>query len=459
MSRTAASRRPTDHLVRGSAFLMAATLTASAFGFAFWLVAARLYSPGEIGIASTLISATTLIAYLSLLGLNNSLIRYLPLSKNRDAEVTQSILVTVGGALLVATVYVVVAPLVAPRLVLLSDSPAHSFFFVILTAAAAANLLTDSAFIALRGAKYNLLVDGIVQSLIKLALVAPLVVLAAFGLYVAYGLSAVVAVVLSVALLCRVMGLRPRLGRPGTLRGYLGYSGGTYVSACLNLLPILAIPLIVLNEQGAEEAGYYFVAFQIATLLNSISFAICESAFAEGAHDAGQLGSVARRSAKLAFTAQTAGALVTAIAAPYVLGFFGSSYSDNATELLIVLAARLDRRRVQHVDEHAAEAHGERNELAHRLALRLRRRDHRRRPGPRGPRPRVDRRGVGRRQRRMRSHRAHRYHRLPPPRDAHLGERRCVRARPCTSSRLPTTILPMSVGWNRLPTAGRVPCP
>ena len=60
---------------------------------------------------------------------------------------------------------------------LLSDSPAHSFFFVILTAAAAANLLTDSAFIALRGAKYNLLVDGIVQSLIKLALVAPLVAL------------------------------------------------------------------------------------------------------------------------------------------------------------------------------------------------------------------------------------------------------------------------------------------
>ena len=338
MSRTAASRRPTDHLVRGSAFLMAATLTASAVGFAFWLVAARLYSPGEIGIASTLISATTLIAYLSLLGLNNSLIRYLPLSKNRDAEVTQSILVTVGGALLVATVYVVVAPLVAPRLVLLSDSPAHSFFFVILTAAAAANLLTDSAFIALRGAKYNLLVDGIVQSLIKLALVAPLVALGAFGLYVAYGLSAVVAVVLSVALLCSVMGLRPRPGRPGTLRGYLGYSGGTYVSACLNLLPILAIPLIVLNEQGAEEAGYYFVAFQIATLLNSISFAICESAFAEGAHDAGQLRTVARRSAKLAFTAQTAGALLTAIAAPYVLGFFGSSYSDNATELLIVLA-------------------------------------------------------------------------------------------------------------------------
>ena len=155
----------------------------------------------------------------------------------------------------------------------------------------------------------------------------------------AYGLSAVVAVVLSVALLCRVMGLRPRRGRPGTLRGYLGYSGGTYVSACLNLLPILAIPLIVLNEQGSREAGYYFVAFQIATLLNSVSFAICESAFAEGAHDAGQLGTVARRSAKLAFTAQTAGALLTAIAAPVrPAASSDRATPSNATELLIVLA-------------------------------------------------------------------------------------------------------------------------
>jgi O-antigen/teichoic acid export membrane protein len=338
VSEAALTGSTTDHLLRGSAFLMAATLAASVVGFAFWLVAARLYSPGEIGIASTLISATTLIAYLSLLGLNNSLIRYLPLSKNRDAEVTQAVIVTVVGALLVATAYVVVAPLVAPRLVLLSASVGHSIVFVILTAAAAANLLTDSVFIALRGAKYNLLVDGVVQSLLKVALVAPLVALGAFGLYVAYGLAAVVAVALSVALLCRMMALRPRLGRRRTLRGYLGYSGGTYVSACLNLLPILAIPLIVLNEQGAEAAGYYFVAFQIATLLNSVSFAICESAFAEGAHDAGQLKSVARRSAKLAFTAQTAGALLTAIAAPYLLGFFGSNYSEQATQLLVVLA-------------------------------------------------------------------------------------------------------------------------
>lgn len=338
MSAPAPPERTTDHLLRGSAFLMGAMLAASAVGFAFWLVAARLYTPSEIGIASTLISATTLIAYLSLLGLNNSLVRFLPMSDDRDAEVTQSVLITAGGGVLIATGYVLLAPLIAPKLVLLSDDRVHAVFFVILTAAAAANLLTDSVFIALRGAQYNLLIDGIMQSLLKVALVAPLAVLGAFGIYVAYGAAAVIAVLVSVLVLRRVMGLRPRRGDGHTLRRYLGYSGGTYVSACLNLLPILALPLIILNAKGAAAAGYYFVAFQIATLLNSISFAICDSAFAEGAHDAGSLGRVARRSGKLVFTAQAAGALVVALAAPLALRVFGGEYADQATDLLIMFA-------------------------------------------------------------------------------------------------------------------------
>jgi O-antigen/teichoic acid export membrane protein len=337
MRASRAQGRAADHLVRGSAFLLAATFVASAIGFVFWLVAARLYSAGAIGIASTLISATTLIAYLSLFGFNSTLIRFLPLSARRDVEVTQAITVTAAGALVLATVYTLVAPLVSPRLDLLSDM-VHSTLFVALTAAAAVNLLTDSVFIALRGAKYNLLVDGVVQSFLKLAFVVVLVTFGAFGIYAAYGAAALVAVALSVALLHRVMGLRPRMGRLSTLRPYLGYTGGNYVSSCLNLLPMLVLPFIVLNAHGPEAAGYYFIAFQIAMLLNGVSFAICESAFAEGAHDAGGLRRVARRSAKLVFTAQVAGALVTAIAAPYVLRIFGSAYSDEGSDLLVVLA-------------------------------------------------------------------------------------------------------------------------
>lgn len=329
----------TDHLVRGSAFLMAATLSASAIGFAFWLVAARLYTPAEIGVASTLISATTLIAYLSLLGLNNSLVRFLPTSGNRGPEVTQAVLVTAGIALVIATVYALVAPVIAPKLDLLSSDITNSVLFVALTAAAAANLLTDSVFVALRAAKYNLLVDGVIQSLIKVALVAPMVAFGAFGVFTAYGVGALFAVALSLVLLNKMLHIRPSLGGLRTLRPYLGYSGGTYVSACLNLFPILAVPLIVLNAKGAEAAGYYFVAFQIAMLLNGVSFAVCESTFAEGAHDEGRLAHVARRSGRLVFTTQAAGALIVAIAAPVALSFFGSDYADQATDLLIVFAA------------------------------------------------------------------------------------------------------------------------
>ncbi|MGJ0151750.1 hypothetical protein ACR3S4_00015 [Streptomyces sp. CH8.1] len=41
----------------------------------------------------------------------------------------------------------------------------------------------------------------------------------------------------------------------------------------------------MLQKLGAAEAGYYFVAFQIAALLNSVSTAVGEAVFAEVSSD------------------------------------------------------------------------------------------------------------------------------------------------------------------------------
>src|SRR6478736_4414991 len=59
-----------DKIVRNSLLLMIASGLMGVFGFVFWLVVARLYSPAQVGAASSLISAVNLIAYLSLVGLD-----------------------------------------------------------------------------------------------------------------------------------------------------------------------------------------------------------------------------------------------------------------------------------------------------------------------------------------------------------------------------------------------------
>ena len=69
-------RQTQDELIRNSLYLTLSTATMAVLGFAFWLLSARLYDPGEIGKATTLISAVALISYLGLFGFNNTCLLY-----------------------------------------------------------------------------------------------------------------------------------------------------------------------------------------------------------------------------------------------------------------------------------------------------------------------------------------------------------------------------------------------
>lgn len=55
-----------DHLVRNSLYLLLSSSVQAAMGFTFWILVARLFPTGDIGTASTLVSATSLIAYFAL---------------------------------------------------------------------------------------------------------------------------------------------------------------------------------------------------------------------------------------------------------------------------------------------------------------------------------------------------------------------------------------------------------
>ena len=77
-----------DSLYRNSIYLMLSTLVMSFLGFFFWIISARLYSTEQVGIGATLISVMTLISSLSILGLDNGLIRYLPTAERKNDVLT-----------------------------------------------------------------------------------------------------------------------------------------------------------------------------------------------------------------------------------------------------------------------------------------------------------------------------------------------------------------------------------
>ena len=333
------ARLQTDHLVRNSLYLMLSSGLQAALGFTFWVIVARLFSTEDVGRASSLVTATSLLAILSLFGLNSTLVRFLPTSKDRDALITAAaILVAVCGAGF-GLIYLLLTPVLAPRLAFVEHRPVMVAGFVLLTSVAAVNLLTNSVFIASRKASYCALTDGGISGITKIVSGLILAGTGAYGLYCACAAGFAIAAVVSLALTAVALHWRPSLTASfRTLKPLLRFSSANYAGNICTLLPTLVVPLIVLDRLGASAAAYYFVAFQIATLLYSAVYAVEQAFLAEGSHAEADWREIRKRSRRFAVALFVPACLVLIFAAHWVMLTFGVRYSHHATPSLMVLA-------------------------------------------------------------------------------------------------------------------------
>ena len=341
LPRKVRNRLTADHLVRNSLYLILSSGLQAALGFAFWIVTARLFSLSDVGRASALISAAILMAYLALLGLNSTFVRYLPTAPDRDVLLTAGLaLVAVCGAGL-GLLYVAFIPVLAPPLAFVSASAALAAGFMLLTSVGAVNLLTDSVFVAARRSGYNAFVDGGIGGLSKLIFAVALAGTGSYGLFSASASGYVMASLASVILMTTALHYRPSFRKPvRVIRPLLRFSAASYLANNLNLLPTLVLPLIVLDRLGPSAAAYYFVAFQVAALLYSAAYAVEQTFLAEGGQAAGKLSAaLLRRSLRVLMALCLPACGMLMLAAPGLLLAFGVAYRQHGTLPLIVLAA------------------------------------------------------------------------------------------------------------------------
>jgi O-antigen/teichoic acid export membrane protein len=324
---------------RNSFFVLATTATTAALGFLFWVVVARFYTPAQVGIATSLISAMSLISYLSQFGLNSTLVRFPASPHARNAQLTLALCAVATAAGLLALAYLAGLPWYGEKLLFVRENPLAVTAFTVLCAFAALNQLAKSVFTGARAPELNVLSDGLTQGVAKLALPAFLTGLGMYGIVGSTGAGFAAAVLCALFLMRRRLGFRFELRIGGTrLREQFTYSLASYASGLLNLLPQLVLPLIVLHHLGAEATGYFYVAFQIAALLNAIAFSVGEALFAEGSHDPTQLPVLLRRTAVIVAAAQTPAAAVVAAGSGLILWVFGPGYAEAAGPLLVASA-------------------------------------------------------------------------------------------------------------------------
>lgn len=325
-----------DSLFRNSAFLLLGTIELAAGGFLFWQVVAHLFSTADVGRASALVSASTLIANLALLGMNNSLIRYLNVWPDRAATANTGLVVVTLAAALGAVGFVALSRWFAPELGLLRQ-PADAALFVLFTATLGVSLLNDSVFIALRRSGYIVSRNTVVV-LLRLALPFACLALGAFGIFTAYQAALALALPVYLVVLKRKFGLSTRLrAQRDRLGAMWRYSAGNYVATAILMFPNLIMPVLVAQRVGPDEAAFYYIAAMLASALTFVPHATTRSFFAEATHDINRLRASLRKVIRLTAIAQTFILLALVTAGRFALGLFGPEYAA-AYPILVVLA-------------------------------------------------------------------------------------------------------------------------
>jgi O-antigen/teichoic acid export membrane protein len=328
-----------DNLFRNSIYLMMSTLVMAVFGFVFWLISARIFTPAQIGVATGLISAMSLISYVSLLGFNNTFIRILPNAKNRNNIINTGLLLSISVAVIVATGYILIIPHIVPQLAIVRKNFWYSFAFIVMVALAAINLLTDSIFIAYRQAKYNLLIDGGIQGGIKMFSPFIFVAFGAYGVFASAGIASAAGMIASIIFLIVKFNYKPELKiHKQTFRDVFKYSFANYIANILNIAPTLVLPLVVIDKLGSANAGYYYLAFMVANLLYAVAYSMSQSLFAEGSYGENALEDLVKRSTIVILLIMIPAGILLALLGPFILHFFGKSYGIAASNVIVAFA-------------------------------------------------------------------------------------------------------------------------
>jgi len=326
----------------GNAFyLMLNTAVMSLLGFFFWMIVARFYTEAEVGFSSAIISAISLLAIISLVGLNVSLVRFLPHSE-KPRDLINSCY-TLGGllSLVLAGVFLVGLGFWSPALVFVRQSVIFASAFIIFTILWTLSTMVDATFIAERRAGF-VLSKNTIFSVLKLFL--PLLFVSsfhAFGIVASWGLAIAVALAVSVfRFLPRVQDSYkpvPTL-RLSLLKDMWRYSAGNYLANLFMIgLPFI-LPLMVVNLLAAEQNAYFYVGWMIAGLLFAIPVAVSQSLLAEGSHFEDKLKETVARSLKFTYLLLIPAVIVLILVGKWLLLAFGQSYSANALHLLWVLS-------------------------------------------------------------------------------------------------------------------------
>jgi O-antigen/teichoic acid export membrane protein len=332
-----------------SAYSLAANaaLTA-ALGVAFWVVAARLYDPVQLGRDAALIAVMLELSTICQLNMVNAITRFLPSLREGTARMlVRAYGVSAAAALIGGLLFVLVAPRISHELGFLTDDWRLGALFAIGLVAWGWFALQDSALTAVRRAVWVPVENG-AFGLLKLAGLPLFLALGATdGVFLAWTLPVLILLVPVNVFLFRVAipehlrsyrpagsALLARLGRRGLVR----FLAQDYGATVLALAPTAILPVLIVALLGAGANAYFFIPYTMVGAFNMLFFAAGTSLVVEGALAEERLRAMAGRIARRFALMVVPGTAVMIAAAPLILLPFGEDYVRESSSVLRLLA-------------------------------------------------------------------------------------------------------------------------
>lgn len=317
-------------LYKNSLFIMLTAFLNAAFGFIFWIIAAQLYPKEDLGISVAIVSAMSLISLLSLLGFDQSIIRFLPEGRKKEKVMTSISLVILSAAI-ISTIFLLNIDILSPQITIIKD---NAISFIVLVILAPIFTLFTTALISLRRGGHYFLQYLLTGS--RILLLFPFVIFGALGIFYSVGVGYLLSLILSTIVLMKL----EIIGKPTVNMKYLKnsfkFSGVNYITGLLTSSPNLILPIFVLNILGASTTANYYIAFTIASLLFLIPSSFSISLFVEGSHGE-SLKKNTLHSLMAVFLLLIPIVLLLFFFGEFLLGLFGKSYVEGL-DLLKIMA-------------------------------------------------------------------------------------------------------------------------
>jgi O-antigen/teichoic acid export membrane protein len=328
-------------LYRSSFALMLTTGFNGLLGFAYWVLAARLYPKGAVAIGAGAISAMTLVSSLGWIGLQFVLLRFVPVAGGAQTRLVRVTYATAIGIGLAAAGIFLAGFAHLAGLGALTDSPATVLLFMTSIALWVVFSLQDPVLIGLRRAGWVPIENatfGAIKAALLIVLAASASAWAIFGAWV-LGLVGLV-VVINVALFGRL--LKRDRGLPSRLpprRQLIRFATGHHFVAVTAAIPDSLVSLLVLGFMPGAANAYYYSAWAVSFSFRLLAVNMSNALIVEGALAESKLRSLVLQVSRLALAVVIPLVIIVVLFADQIMRAFGADYAQAANLLRLFAVA------------------------------------------------------------------------------------------------------------------------